>query len=66
MSIETHVVVLADEEYTGGPGYKGPILKTLGFPEGPYLPGVAKIFVRQAKKVDSSKKFKIVEYIAID
>lgn len=66
MAIETHVVVLDNEEYKGGEGYRGPILKELGFPEGPYVHGVAKIFVRQAKKADSSKRFKIVEYKPIE
>jgi hypothetical protein len=63
MSIETHVVVLADEVYTGGVGYRGPVLKELGFPEGPYILGVAKIFVNQAKRSKTKADFKIVEYI---
>ena len=63
MAIETHVVVLENEGYVSGPGYNGPILKELGFPEGPYLQGIAKIFVRQARKVDSTKRFKIMEYV---
>jgi len=63
MTIETHVVVLEGEDYVSGPGYNGPVLKELGFPEGPYLQGIAKIFIRQARKADPSKRFKIVEYI---
>lgn len=62
--LETHVVVKEEEQYTGGVGYKGPILRELGFPEGPYILGVAKLFVRQAQSVNSKARFKIVEYKA--
>lgn len=63
MAIETHVVVLEREVYTGGPGYNGYVMKQLGFPEGPYLKGVAELFVRQARSVDKKIKFKVVEYL---
>lgn len=62
MAIETHVVVLEDEIYTGGVGYRGPVLKELGFPEGPYIFGVAKLFVNQAKRAKTKARFKIVEH----
>lgn len=61
MKKERFVVIPADSHYEGGVGYTGPILTALGFPEGPYLEGVAKIFVRQARSVDPKMKFKIVE-----
>ena len=64
MSIETHVVVLQEEAYNKGTGYRGPIMKSLGFPEGPYVEGVAKLFVRQARSVDKTKRFKVVKYVA--
>ena len=60
--IERFVVVLENQTYTGGPGYKGRVLRELQFPEGPYVLGTAKIFIRQAKTVDSKLKFKIVDY----
>jgi hypothetical protein len=58
-----YVVVKADEEYTGGPGYIGPVLQALGFPIGPYGGAGAKILVRQAKTVDPKLKLKILPYI---
>ena len=61
--IETHVVVPVTANYKAGPGYRGPLLRSLGFPEGPYIFGVAKLFVRQAAKLDPTVKFKIVEYV---
>ncbi len=63
MTIETHVVVLQEETYKAGSGYSGPILKSLGFPEGPYLEGIAKLFVRQARSVDKNKRFKVLKYV---
>lgn len=63
MALETHVVVLEEENYKNGNGYRGPILKELGFPEGPYLPGIAKIFINQARRVDKTKRFVIKEYV---
>jgi len=62
MAIETHVVVLQEENYTKGIGYRGPVLRELGFPAGPYIEGVAKIFVRQAKSINPKLRFKIMEY----
>ena len=63
MSIETRVVVPQEETYKSGVGYRGPILRTLGFPEGPYTERTAQTFVQQARSVDSKKRFKIVAYV---
>lgn len=60
--LEDTVVILKGEDYSGGPGYNGPILWQLGFPAGPYLPGVARIFIRQAKKQDPSVEFETRPY----
>ena len=60
--LENSVVVYEKENYKGGNGYKGPLLRDLGFPEGPYTPGVAKILVRQLKSLVPNQKFKIVAY----
>lgn len=60
--LENSVVVHEKENYKEGNGYKGPLLRELGFPEGPYTPGVAKILVRQLKSLVPNQKFKIVPY----
>jgi hypothetical protein len=60
-----YVVVPENENYTGGVGYKGPILQALGFPIGPYGGAGAKILVRQAKTVDPKLRLKIVPYIEV-
>jgi hypothetical protein len=59
---ENFVVVPEGQEYIGGNGYKGPLLRELGFPEGPYIQGVAKILIRQMASLNPRAKFKIVEY----
>ena len=59
---ENFVVVQEGQPYTGGVGYKGPLLRELGFPEGPYIQGVAKILIRQLASLNPRAKFKIVEY----
>jgi hypothetical protein len=60
--LENFVVVPEGEEYAKGNGYKGPLLRELGFPEGPYTQGVAKILIRQLASLNPKAKFKIVEY----
>ena len=59
---ENTVAVVRGTTYEGGTGYEGPILRSLGFPRGPWTPLVARIFVRQAKTVDASVKFDLVTY----
>ena len=61
--IETYVVVEKGSVYTGGKGYTGYVLRELGFPEGPYILGTAKILVRQAATVNSKLKLVITKYI---
>jgi hypothetical protein len=60
--IETSVVIRDGETYNGGNGYNGPLLRELGFPEGPYTKGVAKILIRQLGSLTPKLKFKIVDY----
>lgn len=60
--LENFVVVLEGTEYKGGIGYEGPLLRELGFPEGPYLKGVAKILINQLKSLNPKAKFVIKEY----
>lgn len=60
--IETSVVIRDGEKYSGGNGYNGPLLRELGFPEGPYTKGVAKILIRQLASLTPKLKFKIVDY----
>jgi calcineurin-like phosphoesterase len=60
--IETVVVVEKGTKYESGVGYTGAVLSRLGFPEGPYTPKIAKIFVSQARSVDSTLKFEIKPY----
>ena len=64
MAAIEYVVVEANKAYEGGLGYQGPLIKKLGFPEAPYGPAGAKIFVRQAAKLNPNKKFRIEEYRA--
>ena len=61
--LEKFVVVRERDNYKGGIGYTGPLLRELGFPEGPYIQGTAKILVNQLRSI-SSEKFKIVDYVA--
>lgn len=61
--VQEYVAVEAGKEYKGGVGYRGPILEKLGFPVGPWGPAGVKIFIRQAKTVDSKKVFRIEKYI---
>jgi len=60
--LEKFVVVQEGQVYKGGNGYKGPLLQELGFPEGPYIQGVAKILIRQLSSLTPKLKFKIMEY----
>jgi hypothetical protein len=59
---ENFVVVRERDNYTGGIGYDGFLLRQLGFPKGPYIEASAKILVNQLKSI-SSDKFKIVSYV---
>ncbi len=61
--LEKFVVVRDRDNYKSGAGYSGPLLRQLGFPEGPYIHGTAKILVNQLRSI-SSEKFKIVDYVA--
>jgi len=61
--LEQFVVIRERDNYKSGAGYSGPFLRQLGFPEGPYIQGTAKILVNQLRSI-SSEKFKIVGYIA--
>lgn len=64
MTIETVVVVEKGTEYKSGIGYTGPVLQRLGFPEGPYTPGVAKILIRQSRSADSTIRLETRNYVA--
>jgi hypothetical protein len=61
--LEKFVVVRERDNYTEGKGYTGPLLRELGFPEGPYIQGTAKILIRQLKSI-SQERFKVVDYVA--
>lgn len=61
-----HYVVTPSEEasnYQEGPGYKGPLLRKLGFPIGPYSKVGAETLLRQLKKLEPKKKFVILPFI---
>jgi hypothetical protein len=51
------------KNYRGGLGYRGPELKELGFPLGPYGAAGAKILVRQIKSISPKKEFEILPFI---
>lgn len=61
--LEKFVVVRDRDTYQSGIGYTGPLLRQLGFPEGPYIKGTAKILVNQLKSL-TTERFKIVDYVA--
>ena len=57
------VVKAADKDrYKGGPGYRGPELKELGFPLGPYSLAGAKALVVQAKKLNPKLNLVVVPF----
>jgi len=60
--LENFVVVRERDNYKRGIGYTGPLLRELGFPEGPYIHGTAKILINQLRSL-TNEKFKIVDYV---
>jgi len=60
--LENFVVVRERDNYKSGIGYTGPLLRELGFPEGPYIHGTAKILINQLRSL-TNEKFKIVDYV---
>lgn len=65
-TVETKVVVPVNRPYKGGKGYRGPELRALQYPTGPYTPKVARILVRQLSEVNPRLRVKIVDYIKAD
>lgn len=60
--LENFVVVRERDNYKSGIWYTGPLLRELGFPEGPYIHGTAKILINQLRSL-TNEKFKIVDYV---